>query len=409
MTAELLDGSPRTGWAQTGTSSNERFGPYLVFAILIAATIPWRIKTYYSGGSDPVVVTKAALSLLALGLACVLCLHRERRPIRVSPVLFLVTYLACTVLGGWGAADLVPSVVIAIRVLLVAATILVLAATFDAERLIGCLVAAMATYGAVGSVTGLATLSEGRLWGKFPPLHPNMLALMAVVVVLWCLWKVVAGQDTLLHVLGGLAAVGILVATGSRTPLAALALGAAVLCLHTSAVRVRTVVLVTAAAPVSLWLIGGTGFFSGLLLRDGGTQGLTTLSNRTIAWQAALTPKDSPWLEWLGGGLALKQIEVPGQWWNEQILDSSWISALVQGGLVGLGVCVIWLLYSLVSTIDSPGRLRALQLAVLLCLASRGLLESGLFDASPAFIMFFTVAMTVPVRRAAGLREHRRS
>lgn len=381
-------------------TSQGRLGPYLVFLILIAATIPWRSKTYYQGGADPVVVAKAVLSLLALGLACLLCVTRSRHAVRCGPVVFLLAYLACTVLGGWGAASLWPSAVVAVRLALLAATIVVLAVCFRAEPLLGALVAALATYGAIAAVTGLVALDGGRLRGAFPPLHPNELASMASLVVLWCAWKAVTGRDRSIHLLGVALGIAVLLATGSRTPLAAMPLGALVLLVHASALRRRTVALGVIAAPVLLWLVAGTSEFRDLVLRSGDARGLTTLSNRTIAWQAALAPKESLWLEWLGGGLVLKRIEVSGQWWDEQILDSSWISALVQGGVIGLGLCVLWLFYSLVSTLDSPPAERALSLALLVYLASRGLLESGLFDASPAFLVLMTVVATIPVREA---------
>lgn len=375
-----------------------RAGPYLVFLILTTATIPWRSKTYYEGGADPVVLAKAALTLLGLVLAYVVCRGQQRRFLRPGPVLVLSAYLACTVVGGWAAGSLVPSAVVAVRVGLLAVAVCILASGFDAQALIGSLVAALATYAFLGALTGLASSSGDRLRGGFPPLNPNELASMCAVIVLWCLWRLLAGQDAWIHLAAMGVALAILAATGSRTPLAALPLGAAVLILHVTAVRLRTVVIAVVALPALVWLVGGTGFFSSLVLRGGDSQGLTTLSNRTIAWQAALTPKDSWWLEWFGGGLVMKRIPVPGQWWNEQILDSSWISALVQGGLIGLGLCVGWLLYSMVSTVDSPVGLRALQLALLVYLGSRGLLESGLFDASPAFLVFVTVAATVPLR-----------
>jgi hypothetical protein len=94
--------------------------------------------------------------------------------------------------------------------------------------------------------------------------------------------------------------------------------------------------------------------------------------------------------------LQLKRINVPGQYWNQQILDSSWISALVQAGFVGLAICAAWMLFSMISTIHSPGHLRAFQLALLTYLLLRGFLESGLFDASTAFLLFFTAVMATP-------------
>ena len=44
---------------------------------------------------------------------------------------------------------------------------------------------------------------------------------------------------------------------------------------------------------------------------------------------------------WFGQGLAQKKISVAGQWWDTQLLDSSWISAVVQGGYLGVGLVVV--------------------------------------------------------------------
>jgi hypothetical protein len=73
------------------------------------------------------------------------------------------------------------------------------------------------------------------------------------------------------------------------------------------------------------------------------------------------------------------------------------VSALVQAGMAGLVVCVVWVLYSALTTLRSPARLRALQLTLLVYLTLRGFLESGLFDASTSFILFFTTVMVTPV------------
>jgi hypothetical protein len=159
----------------------------------------------------------------------------------------------------------------------------------------------------------------------------------------------------------------------------------------------RTLILGLALAPVALWVLVGTDLVRSLLFRDQNAERLSTLSNRTIAWQAALAPRDSVWQTWFGGGLQLKRIEVPGQFWNVQILDSSWVSVLVQAGMAGLVVCALWVLYSALTTLRSPARLRALQLTLLVYLTLRGFLESGLFDASTSFILFFTTVMVTPV------------
>ena len=373
------------------------FGPYFVFLVLIGATIPWRSKTYFEGGLDPIVIIKAVLSLFALGCAVLVAFNRPTRELRSGPVVFLLLYLGVTVIGAWSTGELVPAAVIVIRVLVVVAAILVLSRTFEGVTLLGCLVAALGTYALVGAGTGFGSLATGRLEGGLPPLHPNELASICALVLLWCLWRILNGKDTWLHLLAVPVAIGMLIATGSRTPLIAVAAGALLVILYARAMRVRTLVIALVLVPVLWWVLIGTDFVRGLLVRDDPVE-LTTFSNRTIAWQAALAPKSSPWLTWFGGGLPMKRIEVPGQFWETQILDSSWVSALVQGGYLGLALCALWMLSSMFATANSPRSLRAIQLALLVYLTLRGFLESGLFDASTAFLVFFTVVMATPVR-----------
>ena len=325
--------------------------PYFVFLVLIGGTIPWQSKSYFEGGLDPIALAKAALSLLALGCAVLVTLGRPARELPASPLMFLLVYLACSVVGAWSTGYLIPSMVIVVRVVLLAATVIVLSRAFEGSTLLGSLIAALATFAVVGAATGIQTFADkGRLAGGLPPLHPNELASMCAVVVLWCLWKIAAGQDSWLHLGAVAVAFGIMVATASRTPWIAMGVAALFLMFHAHSIRMRNLVLGLAALPVAWWVLSGTDLLRSLLLRGDEASSVTTLSNRTIAWQAALAPKSSPWLEWFGGGLQMKRIDVPGQFWNQQILDSSWISALVQGGILGLGICVIWLLRSLAAS-----------------------------------------------------------
>ncbi len=274
-------------------------------------------------------------------------------------MLFLGAYLTCTVLGGWAAGSLVASAVIAVRVVILAGAVLLLARHFEVQRLVGALVAALGSYGLLGAVTGLATLAQGRLAGAVPRLHPNELASISALVVLWCVWRVLNGLDTVKLLVVMAVAGAVLVATGSRTPLVAMGVSVVILVLYARAVRMRTVLLAAIVIPLAVWLVSSTQVIQQLLLRNQDASEIGTLSNRTIAWTAALGPKDSPWQEWLGGGLAMKQVEVPGQWWNDQILDSSWISAIVQGGWIGVAVCLAWVVYSLVRAFDTPLPFRA--------------------------------------------------
>lgn len=394
----------------SGSATRDRFsgplgdtrqlvGPYLVFVIVVLATIPWRSKTYYEGGADSVVLAKAALSLVALGFAMMVGRSRPPRDVAAAPVVFLALYLACTVLGGMAAGSFVPATVVAVRVAILGTIVVFLTRRYPGPDLLRALIAALATVGFVGAVSGIGSLAQGRLAGGIPTLHPNELASISALVLLWCVWRMVHGHDRPWHLVVIVVAVPILLATGSRTPLVALTVSGLVLVLHTKALRARTVASSLVLLPIVAWFVTSSPIATELLLRGQDASQLTTLSNRTIAWQAALSPKSSPWLEWVGGGLSMKKVEVPGQWWHEQILDSSWISALVQGGIIGLSLTLTWVVYSLARTRRSDDEFAAIQRAIIVYLAVRGLLESGLFDASTAFLVFFVTVLATPVHR----------
>jgi hypothetical protein len=379
------------------SSTRPPIAPYLVFLILIAATVPWRRNNYFEGTFDFVVLAKAVLSLMGLMIAVVLRVGRSRRPVPASSSVFLMLYVVCTLLGSWGLASAMASAIIALRVVILAAAIITLSTIYEGYRLVASLVMALGTYAVVGAITGLANLESGRLSGGFPPLHPNELASMAAVVAIYCFWKIIIGNDKLTHVISMLLALLCLYAAGSRTAMAALAVSSLLLLAHMRALRPRTLLILLLVVPGALWLLLSKNLLFSLLYRNQGTDELVTLSNRTIAWHAALSPQESQWHQWLGHGLARKIIEVSGQWWRYQVLDSSWISTLVQGGIIGLVLCVVWILHSLRRVSHAEPLLRGLFRAVILYFALRGLLESGLFDASVSFLVLFTTMLATPV------------
>ena len=82
---------------------------------------------------------------------------------------------------------------------------------------------------------------------------------------------------------------------------------------------------------------------------------LATFSDRLFAWQAAVAPGSGrSGTQWFGGGLSQKTVEVTGQPWTEQVLDSSWVSALVQAGWLGLAIGICWVVTILVGLFRAP-------------------------------------------------------
>lgn len=387
-------GHPRRGLElPTAPPANRRVtAAHMVWVLLIAATIPWRSNTFYDGGADPVVLAKAAISLVALGIsAWVFRRTPHRHPVPAAPVLILGTYLAVTVIGGLANQDLSAAVVVAARVLILMVSLCLVAAAYGSRYLMRALVHVLGILIVLSAVSGM-TVFAGRLGGVVPPLNPNALAFITAVVCIWLLAKVLAGQDSTweLFAIGGCLVIVLL--TGSRTGLAALVLAFVAMCFRATNLRPRTVLLIALALPGAVYLAMGTDILSSVVLRGGGQQ-VATLSNRTIAWEAALSLDRDVWQTWFGQGLAQKKINVPGQWWDTQLLDSSWISAFVQGGYLGVALVAALGVSTLACAAFSARSKGSVWLGLAVLTTLGGFLESGLFDGSIQFMVFFVTAL----------------
>ncbi len=370
-------------------------GPYFAMLITVVATEPWRPDTYFEGAFDGVVISKALLSVIAAITAWLLVRRRPRLAVPAWPAVLVALYVTITVFGGWADHSLTSSGVVAVRVLLLVLITSLLLSGYDGYAVMAGLVGALATVATVSVVTGGSRPSDGRLAGGLPPLHPNEIAAISVVVILWLLYRAVNGRENAFDLVMLALAGGALIASGSRTSLVMAVPSAAILILTARRVRLRVFVPFVLSLPLLAFTLFYSDAITGALTREGNAADLTSLSNRTIAWQSALMPKASEWMTWLGGGLTLKRIEVPGQWWSHQILDSSWVSALVQGGYLGIAVCLALIAYGLYRVARVPGELRGFRLALIVFLSLRGLLESGLFDASTAMLTCIT-ALALP-------------
>jgi O-antigen ligase len=367
-------------------------GAHVVWALLLTTTIPWRRDVLYEGGADSVVLAKAAISLVALALAIHLAGHAERKlPLPAAPVLMFFMYLSATVLGGYVNGTVAPAAVVAIRVAVLAVAVLFLLTRYPARTAMRYLVHVLALVVTVASISGF-TAFHGRLGGGLPPLKPNALAFLASVCAVWLLAKALAAQETNAEIVLLAASLGVVLLTGSRTSLAALFSAAIVMGLRATALRVVTFVTLAFLAPILAAIAIETDLLTAVFLR-GGERSLATLSNRTIAWDAALLSDRDPWENWFGQGLTQKTISVPGQWWTEQLLDSSLISALVQGGLVGFVLVLLLTFSTAVRAGFAPRDEGALWIGLIVLTGGRALLESGLFDATTALLVFLVSAI----------------
>ncbi|NYJ06264.1 O-antigen ligase family protein [Petropleomorpha daqingensis] len=381
-------------------------GRLAVAFLLVASTVGWRRGQYFSGSLDPVVVAKGGLSALALALAFYAAQTAGRRRLGTGSMWVLAVVLGCSVFGALTYGTLLASGLVAVRVAVLALTVFFLLRTATVYEFFAALAIASGTICLVAAVTGLPTLSSGRLSGGIPPLTPNEMALLASIVVLFVAWRVVLGESGWLRAGAALVALGIIWVTGSRTALLMLLVALAVMALHMRRARVGLVTGALVVAAVGSVVVITTGVLGSFIERNG--TGTSTLDSRFIAWRAAATWADNVWQLVFGGGLSVKIIQVQGQWWNEQPLDSSWVSALVQTGLLGLLVCVGWGIWVLRGSLRAPHPHRVLFLGVAVFVLGRSLLESGLFDATPAFLMFFAVSLLAEGGSRARLREELR-
>ncbi|MGY1621938.1 O-antigen ligase family protein [Geodermatophilus sp. SYSU D00965] len=358
--------------------------------LLVLTTVGWRRGTYFTGSLDPVVVAKGALSVLALTVA----FFGTRRPhlrVGTGTLWALGILLATTVLGALTHGPLTAGGIIAVRVTIIALTVVLLLRCYTTAQFFAALARACAVIGGVAAVTGLPTLSSGRLAGGFPQMAPNELALLASLVVLYAGWRIAVGGAGVGTAAVAVVALGVLWCTGSRTALLMLLPALLVMAVHVRRAPVGMVVGGLLGAVGAVVAVFGTDALSSFLERDG--EGTSTVQSRFVAWDAATTWADDRWQLAFGGGLSVKIIRVKGQYWDEQPLDSSWMSLLVQAGLLGLLVAGIWALWAVRGALLAPRVHRALFLGLLVFLLGRSVLESGLFDATPDFLAFLAASL----------------
>jgi hypothetical protein len=181
--------------------------------------------------------------------------------------------------------------------------------------------------------------------------------------------------------------------TESRTGLIAVVLAFVIMLVQVRRMSPPVLICTLVTVPLIVY-VAASGLMSSFIGR-GGASNISTLSERTVAWKAALHLHTQFWDVWFGGGLSTKVIPVVAQYRTSQILDSSWISALVQAGLVGITLLGLLAAFAMVSAALTRRPERLLWTGLLVFLLARSYLESGLIDATPAFIMFFAVSTLV--------------
>jgi hypothetical protein len=396
--------------SRTGTTPTL---PILVgtWFLVVLSVVSWRPDTLYAGGADPVVIAKALVALTAF-LCALAIYHRYRMHARVGirSLFFLVAIVAVSCLGAVAAGDPTPSLVLAVRIILVAATVYTLACTTTPLDVLRSLLIAMGILSLIGAVTGIPELlSQGRLASGIPAMRPNELAGLAAPPLVGLAIEVTrSGLRTRTAVLM-LTFSAIVLATGSRTTLFVAVLAIILTIMLSWPLPHSAGIVLILLAPVAYTVAAFTDFVAQVAVRGQDLQQLATLSSRTIAWEAVLDIPMNTWHKWIGAGLAIKTVEVDQRWWETQVLDSSWVSVLSQAGIIGLVLVSVWVILTVVESARSD-RLRNFTFPLLVLLLVRSVAENGLIESSVIFVLFFCISLLLepgyryPVNREKEVR-----
>ena len=214
---------------------------------------------------------------------------------------------------------------------------------------------------------------------------------VGLVVLLW-LADLMRGRIALLV---GVVATIMLLLTHSRTSLIGMTAGILVagLSLFTAKARVRKL-FVTGAVIASIAVTIFSGVLITWLSRGENSKELTTLTGRTSVWTQVLNAPRGVFQMIFGFGLSNKSF-------NGFPVDSNWLAAYLDLGLLGVAITAVMLLFVLVSAYFQPrGPQRAVALFLVTYLLVTSITATGLSDASIALLELTLAASLVVTRRS---------
>ena len=242
-------------------------------------------------------------------------------------------------------------------------------------------------------------LATGRLAGVLWDVPATQVAhyaaiILGVAVVMWLCGRL-RGRRTLLIV--GVSA-GILLATHTRTALAALIAGLLVAGLSLIVARERVRKVFAAAGAVSaVAVVTLSGFITSWLERGQGSSQLTKLTGRTQVWGPLLNFPRDRFQEIFGFGLSNDSF-------NGLPIDSNWLASYQAQGLFGVAVCAVILIFLLLSAYFRPRSLeRALALFLITYCLVASFTEVGFTNATP-YMLELGLAASLLVPPATGRR-----
>ena len=375
----------------------------MAWILTVVSLLAWRFGVYYSGGVDPVVLAKATLNVVAFLIAFIMVSRRRTgQTLSVRTPLFVLTFVMVSTVGAAAEGNLLASGVLGARLLLVCATVCLLVVACSLEELLDSFVFAMGAIGVVCAVSGASSLSGGgRLSGGIPPIEPNQIGLLVGVPIIWAVWRMTQTGGRAIHLLVVLVGFGITWLTGSRGGLAAVLVACLLVVLLAPRLRLGGFLTMVASIPIIFYVVAFTGLFLAYFNR-GGTENITTLNSRTIAWRAAFAADADFWQRWFGGGLSVKLVPV-SESWDAQVLDSTWVSTFVQAGVIGLVILSLWVLTTMWRTLAAPVPYKGLWVALVVYALLRSVIETGLLDSYVLFLVILVPSLVCDLRNSSPL------
>ena len=237
-----------------------------------------------------------------------------------------------------------------------------------------------------------AAMAGGRLNNVFWPIPPTEVghygAVLAGLAVVFWLGGLMPGRITLLAVVLSAAAIGL---SHTRTALAGMVAGILIagLSLYTARGRVRRF-FAAAAVAVSLVILTTASVVTNWLARGENSKELTSLTGRTNFWELVVHLPRDKFQEIFGFGLSNTSI-------NGLPIDSNWLAAYMQQGLLGVVVGAAMLIFLfVVAFFQPPGIRRALALFLITYTLVASFTQVGFANAT-IYLLELTLAASLLV------------
>jgi len=369
-----------------------------VWLVLVAVAPPWQSVPVTADGSistsSAVDAVKLLATTLAVGLAFIGRVPNLKYPFTVKA---LLGYATVAVLGAL-ATDSPSSLLRAARFAAVVLATIWVTGHLSRHRLTLLFVqfsVVVSFISLVARAAGLGSAFGSRLAGYLPPLHPNVLGLLAAGGLL-CLTASLARKELRFRAFAMTAPILTLtvILTQSRTSIVGLLGGLLALAVPHLRSRAPIILGVLGSALVIAALIQTNTQshpLTSLLTHNGSTSTTATLGSRVSEWTAVQELNKKSLTQAVGQGLAAKTVEVDLRSAQYASVDGTWVAAYLSAGVLGVIILAISVLAALRMAIRSHDDL---AVAVIVFLIINSLVADVFNDVTIGLVLFLSVCVS---------------